>query len=66
MRGCSQALHERLGEPITDDEAVSAIRSMTADESHQVTFDAFVKYWDREHFEYAALLSREFQQFDGM
>lgn len=46
-----QALHTRLGEPLTDAEAVSAIESMTSPGQTSVSFEEFVKYWDREHFD---------------
>jgi hypothetical protein len=46
-----QALHARLGEPITAEEAVKAVASMTGPGKTVVTFDDFAKYWDREHFE---------------
>jgi Ca2+-binding EF-hand superfamily protein len=46
-----QALHARLGEPITAEEASVAIECMTWRGKVSVTFEEFVKYWDREHFE---------------
>lgn len=39
-----QELHAKLGEPLTDEEAVAAIEAFSSPGSTQVSFEEFVKY----------------------
>jgi hypothetical protein len=44
-----QALHEKLGEPLTDIEAAEAVRALDRDGSGIVTFDKFLLWWYESH-----------------
>ena len=42
-------LHQKLGEPITDEEAAEAFRIMNFSDDGQVTFPQFMKWWQVDH-----------------
>jgi inorganic pyrophosphatase len=44
-----QALHARMGEPVTDLEAADAIRTINRSGGNAITFEDFASYWQDSH-----------------